>query len=216
MIVDSGKTILLDKKFNEDVKSQSYENYLFTRLVAKERSFTKVSFKYSIFDQVYLKKCSFDSCDFTGCKFLSSNLLGSSFSGCNFEYAQFEKTQIDNDVLDSSCPGYENLKQKFARSLRVNYQQLGEARSANKAKLGSEDLFSLSAEAIERWISVNNIKSESRLVHLVTQAAGKLFFLATKSQEQISDNYKLLSQEVNAIYDLIALEMSSFARRSGN
>ena len=40
---------------------------------------------------------------------------------------------IDEHVLSTGCPGTENLKMRFARSLRVNYQQLGNADAVNKA-----------------------------------------------------------------------------------
>jgi hypothetical protein len=60
-------------------------------------------------------------------------LEGSAFSGCKFDYATFEKTGVDNDILSQACPGHENLKMRFARSLRMNYQQLGDAKSVNKA-----------------------------------------------------------------------------------
>jgi hypothetical protein len=45
----------------------------------------------------------------------------------------FERTFVDNDILNTGCPGFENLKMRFARTLRMNYQQLGDAKSANKA-----------------------------------------------------------------------------------
>lgn len=133
MITDSGRKIELDKKIEGDVSSQEYTNILFTRLVAKDCKFHKVSFDYCIFDTCYLRNCSFDSCSFIGCRFQNSNLHGSSFIGCNFDYATFEKTQIDTDVLESNCPSHENLKMRFARSLRVNYQQIGDASAANQA-----------------------------------------------------------------------------------
>ena len=86
-----------------------------------------------MFDECYLRNCVFDSCDFTGCRFASTNLHGSTFQGCKFDYCTFERTTIENDILDSGCPGHENLKMRFARSLRMNYQQLGDAKSANKS-----------------------------------------------------------------------------------
>lgn len=133
MLSDSHRTHQTDKKFDVDVSSSQFMNQLFVRLVAKGRRFAKVDFKYSIFDTCYLRNCTFDSCDFTGCRFVGTNLLGSSFSGCKFDYSTFEKTVVDNDILDSGCPGHENLKMRFARALRMNYQQLGDAKSANKA-----------------------------------------------------------------------------------
>lgn len=86
-----------------------------------------------MFEVCYLRGCVFDSCDFTGCRFSGSNFHGSTFSGCKFDYAWFERTLIDDSILNTGCPGPENLKLKFARTLRMNYQQIGDAQSANKA-----------------------------------------------------------------------------------
>jgi hypothetical protein len=62
-----------------------------------------------------------------------------------------------------------------------------------------EELFGLSSGAIDRWVSVNGIDRSSDLSCLVYESASKLFFLANKSQEQVTDEYRLLSREV---YDL--------------
>ncbi len=59
-----------------------------------------------------------------------------------------------------------------------------------------EELFGLSSGAIDRWIAANRLEHSSDLVSLVRQAADKLFFLSNKSQEQITEDYKLLSHEV--------------------
>lgn len=133
MMIDSGRRLETDKKFDADETSVRFSNYLFLRLVAKGKSFTNGDFKYTIFEACYLRDCSFDSCDFTGCRFIGTNLHGSKFSGCKFDYATFERTSVDPDILDTECPGHENLKAKFARTLRTNYQQLGDAVAANKA-----------------------------------------------------------------------------------
>lgn len=133
MLEDSGRIELVDKKFTKEVKGERFINTLFIRLVAKKIKFSDVDFRYCIFDAAYLRYCVFDSCDFTGCRFVNSNLQGSSFNGCTFDYATFDKTNIDSDILNSGCPGPENLKLKFARSLRMNYQSLGDAVSANRA-----------------------------------------------------------------------------------
>jgi len=133
MLIDNNKVHLTDKKLDADVENESYSNHLFVRLVATKKTFTDIDFKYSFFDTGYLRNCHFDTCDFTGCRFVGTSFHGSSFSGCKFDYAYFEKTLIDNDILDTGCPGSENLKMRFARGLRMNYQQLGDAISANKA-----------------------------------------------------------------------------------
>jgi hypothetical protein len=122
-----------DHRFSDNEANVSYANHLFTRLSAKEKTFTKVDFRYCTFDRCYLRSCKFLNCDFTGCRFVSSNLHGSSFRDCRFDYASFERTQIAPDILETQAPFLENLKEKFARSLRVNYSQLGDSESVNKA-----------------------------------------------------------------------------------
>jgi hypothetical protein len=62
-----------------------------------------------------------------------------------------------------------------------------------------EELFGLSSGAIDRWINANKLESGSALVELIRQAADKLFFLSNKSQEQVTEDYKLLSSEVSAL-----------------
>lgn len=130
---NTGRVVITDKKITHDISKVPLINKQFVRVVASKIRFTDVDFSYSTFDSAYLRNCSFDSCNFTGCRFLTCNMSGSAFNGCKFDYASFDKTFIDNDILDYNCPGYENLKIKFARSLRLNYQQIGDAVSANKA-----------------------------------------------------------------------------------
>lgn len=133
MLKDSGREKISDKKLDSPVRDEKFINKLFERLVALKVEFKSVDFRYCIFDAAYLRNCSFEECDFTGCRFINCNLAGCSFNGCKFDYASFDKSHIDNDILDVGCPGPENLKLKFARSLRMNYQQVGDAKSANKA-----------------------------------------------------------------------------------
>jgi len=129
----TGRESIKDKAIAHDLKGENLTNKQFERLVAKQKRFINCNFSYSHFDSVYLHKCTFDSCKFVGCKFINSNLRGSSFEGCTFDYAEFSHTQIEPEVLDKGCPGRENLQQKFARTLRVNFQQIGNAVAANKA-----------------------------------------------------------------------------------
>lgn len=71
-----------------------------------------------------------------------------------------------------------------------------------------EELFGLSSRAIERWVNVNGINSNSVLVTLVKKSAEKLFSLSNKSQEQITEDYKILSSAVSVLTENIQLEMS--------
>jgi hypothetical protein len=133
MLTESGRVEHKDRKVTGDVAEESFVNCLFIRLVAKRARFTNVDFRYTIFDACYLRECRFDSCTFVGCRFISCNFYGSRFSGCQFDYATFERTIVDSDILDNSCPAFDNLRLKFARTLRMNFQQLGDSTSVNKA-----------------------------------------------------------------------------------
>lgn len=125
-----------DLWFNQtNIENQDYTHILFTRLVAsKNTKFTNVNFSYCIFDHAYLRECSFDNCLFLGCKFLNSNFNGSSFIKCDFRYCFFDKTFIDEDFLDN-MPEEKNLKQRLLRTIRINYQQLGDSKNVNKVML---------------------------------------------------------------------------------
>lgn len=70
-----------------------------------------------------------------------------------------------------------------------------------------EELYGLSSGAIERWINANNIKKQSALIQLIQEAASKLFFLSNKSQEQITDEYRALSKEVQGLTEKIKREV---------
>ncbi len=68
-------------------------------------------------------------------------------------------------------------------------------RIVNLRKWPKEDLFGLSRKAIDRWLVVNGIPMDSELAKLVETASGKLFF-QNKSQEQISEDYSQVSNEL--------------------
>lgn len=59
-----------------------------------------------------------------------------------------------------------------------------------------EELFGMSRGALDRWMHSNGIEAKDTLAQLLVKAASKLFFLANKSQEQVTDEYKLQSLEV--------------------
>lgn len=80
-------------------------------------------------------------------------------------------------------------------------------RTVNKHGWPAENLSGLSNKAVERWILANQIDVSSRLAELIRSAGRVLFFLASKSQEQITDDYKHRSQEVVSITDEIATEL---------
>ena len=129
----SGRELVVDQAIAKNLDSEDFRNRQFQRLVALNKTFKKCNFSYSEFDAAYLRNCVFDSCDFTGCKFTNANLRGSNFTGCKFDYAQFSYTHVDPEILSVGCPGPENLQQIFARTLRINYSQIGDVVAVNEA-----------------------------------------------------------------------------------
>lgn len=129
----SGRTVLIDHAVTRDLTNESLKNHQFQRLVATGKRFTGCDFSYSEFEGAYLRNCTFDSCNFTGSSFRNSNLRGSRFVGCKFDYVSFSGTHVEPDILEIGCPSQENLQQKFARTLRLNFAQIGDAASANVA-----------------------------------------------------------------------------------
>ena len=81
----------------------------------------------------------------------------------------------------------------------------------NSKAWAEEDLFGLSSKAIDRWVSINRLDLNSKLVKLVKDASGKLFFLANKSQESISEDYRVVSREIAALCDALRAEIASAA-----
>lgn len=77
-----------------------------------------------------------------------------------------------------------------------------------------EDLFGLSHGAINRWVSINQLDPESSIVKLIEEAARKLFFLANKSQEQITEEYRSLSAEVTSITSQIKDSVNALKSKS--
>jgi hypothetical protein len=80
-------------------------------------------------------------------------------------------------------------------------------RMVNGRRWEREELFGLSRKAIDRWAAVNRLDPKSPLVALVEAASSKLFFLANKSQEHISDEYKATASEIALIAKAIESEI---------
>ncbi|WP_454665873.1 hypothetical protein [Acinetobacter calcoaceticus] len=70
-----------------------------------------------------------------------------------------------------------------------------------------EELLGLSKGAINRWIEKNHLDHKYQLVKLIVEAADQLFFLSNKSQEQITEEYRNLSNHVSAITNRIRQEI---------
>lgn len=77
----------------------------------------------------------------------------------------------------------------------------------NRRAWQKEELCGISGKAIERWAMANAIEPQSRLVVLLRSVADELFFLANKSQEQITDEYRDRSQRVGSLAVEIEAEL---------
>ncbi|WP_295220285.1 pentapeptide repeat-containing protein [uncultured Chryseobacterium sp.] len=139
-LIDSKRIELKDKMFFSKSQEGKYyfiehlkfRRYLFVRGVATNFLFKNIDFSQTIFDSCYLKDCRFINCNFEGAKFINSNLQGSYFEFCNFDYVTFEKTFVDDEIFNCA-PKKNNLKYKFARSLKLNYASIGDYIKASNA-----------------------------------------------------------------------------------
>lgn len=147
------RQVITDHYVSQNVEDEAvaFKYKIFFRLNANKIRFRNVSFEHSVFDGCYFRNCVFDSCNFTGCRFIGSNFHQSSFTGSRFEYATFERCQIDSDILGAWTPKEENLKMRFARSLRMNFQQIGDAKAVNEAI--TLELDATSRHLLESWRS---------------------------------------------------------------
>lgn len=127
------KDVIENKEFRGEVRSEDLSMREFSRVFAVDVVFVDVSFKQCDFSRCYFRNCRFIRCDFTGANLKESNLRGSQFEKCNFRYTTWEKTFLDDHFLDICLPSGENLARDLARSLRVNFSQIGNYEAVNKA-----------------------------------------------------------------------------------
>jgi len=125
------------KKTNEGhtyyyVEGNNFSNHLFTRAIARGILFENIDFSKTIFDGCYIRDCRFLNCKFEGAKFSNCNLQGSYFRDCNFDYVLFDKTFVDFEIFECA-PKWDNLRFRFARSLKLNYASIGDYIKASKA-----------------------------------------------------------------------------------
>lgn len=79
----------------------------------------------------------------------------------------------------------------------------------NQVTWPREELFALSEDAIQRWLSVNRLGEDYEVVKLAREAGDALLFLANASQEQVSPDYVSRSANVTAILERLRSIMAS-------
>lgn len=102
---------------------------------------------------------------------------------------------MDGDVKEAAV-----IMNEFNNRIDAQRRILGLVNS----RRWNEELYGLSGGAIERWMRVNGIAPSNALALVVRESADKLFFLANKSQEQVTEEYRLLSREIAALAGRIA------------
>ena len=83
---------------------------------------------------------------------------------------------------------------EFSNRIKVQREAL---KVVNGSGLFREPLLSLTEKAIDRWSNNNDLSNTDRAILLLKAMSGTLFFLANKSQEQVTEDYKTLSKKVN-------------------
>jgi hypothetical protein len=66
-----------------------------------------------------------------------------------------------------------------------------------------EELFGLSSQAIDRWMDTNEVSPSAEVVALLRSASERLSFLANRSQMQVSEDYRRISNDVEALTEEI-------------
>ncbi|MNG87294.1 hypothetical protein D3C73_345080 [compost metagenome] len=79
----------------------------------------------------------------------------------------------------------------------------------NGSGLFREPLLSLTEKAIDRWSNNNDLSNTDRAILLLKAMSGTLFFLANKSQEQVTEDYRILSKKVNDQLSELEIELKN-------
>lgn len=130
---EHSKPIIEHKEFCDEVRNEDISVRRLSHVFAVNVAFFDISFKQCDFTNCYFRNCRFIRCNFTGATIKDSNFRGSQFEECDFRYTSWEKTILDEHFLNICLPSEENLARDLARSLRVNFSQIGNYEAVNKA-----------------------------------------------------------------------------------
>lgn len=81
----------------------------------------------------------------------------------------------------------------------------------NGSELFVEPLLSLTEKAIDRWSRNNKVDAQDSIIILLKSMSGTLFFLANKSQEQVTEDYRDLSRKVDKQLSDLELKLANKA-----
>ncbi|MFG6653728.1 hypothetical protein ACG0Z5_04510 [Scandinavium sp. M-37] len=95
---------------------------------------------------------------------------------------------------------------EFSNRIKAQREAL---KVVNGSGLFREPLLSLTEKAIDRWSNNNDLSNTDRAILLLKAMSGTLFFLANKSQEQVTEDYKTLSKKVNDQLSILEIELKN-------
>ena len=81
----------------------------------------------------------------------------------------------------------------------------------NGSELFVEPLLSLTEKAIDRWYRNNKVDAQDSIITSLKSISETLFFLANKSQEQVTEDYRDLSKKVDKQLSDLELELANKA-----
>lgn len=88
---------------------------------------------------------------------------------------------------------------EFKTRLQAQRAIIQAVNQKSKLRGGKAELYGLSRQSIERWAEECKVSRDSSIYSLLIEASDKLFFLANKSQEQVTKDYKSASLELRKI-----------------
>lgn len=103
----------------------------FLRLGLMNAEFTDCDFTQSNFEDSYFRKAKFKNVRLTGSTFRFCNFDKAIFQGCDLRYCSFYHCKLPCDEMIACLPREPKLRRDLARNLRVNYEMLGDMKSAD-------------------------------------------------------------------------------------
>jgi hypothetical protein len=182
------KPVIQHKEFRGQVRDTDLSVRRLSHVFAVNVAFFDVNFKQCDFANCYFRNCRFIRCNFTGATIKESNFRGAQFEECDFRYTSWEKTILDERFLDTCLPSEENLARDLARSLRVNFSQIGNYEAVNKAasievSLTGQHLYN--AAYSRQSYYRGKYKGWSRMSHALSHARWKALDLLWGNGESI-------------------------------
>lgn len=152
------------QNFTDTVSAENFASATIEWMRGKQITFRDCDFSHSLVKSSYFHRATFIRCKFVGTAFVDTNLRGAKFEWCDFEYATFRNTPVLVREVLKNAPNWENARRELARSLRKNYDALGDVDSAREA------FFAEMEASCEHWRSAARGVTQYYIGHYQTMA----------------------------------------------